>query len=74
MTPYEFRTISHGKTIWNVEHYCLDHADAFVQAQKSSTLYEVQVGKAISGWSWKTSRAMRALTNCAKGSRSIAAF
>ena len=43
MTPYEFRIISHGKTIWTVEHYCLDHADAFVQAQKSSAMYEVQV-------------------------------
>jgi hypothetical protein len=45
MTPYEFRTISHGKTIWTVEHYCLDHADAFVQAKKSSAVYEVQVSQ-----------------------------
>ena len=45
MTPYEFRTVSHGKTIWTAEHYCLSDLDALDEAAKSVKTFEVRVWK-----------------------------
>ena len=43
MAFYEFRTISHGRTIWTVEHCCHDDVDALDQAEKSCENHQVQV-------------------------------
>ena len=43
MTPYEFRTVSHGKTIWTAEHYCRTDLDALERAAKSVREFEVSV-------------------------------
>jgi hypothetical protein len=40
---YEFRTLSHGKTIWTVEHFCQDDNDALDQAAKSAKEFEITV-------------------------------
>jgi hypothetical protein len=45
MTPYEFRTIFHGKTIWTVEQYFLDDSEALAYAAKANVLFETQVWK-----------------------------
>ena len=45
MTPYEFRTVSRGKTIWTVEHYCLNDAEALERAENASRFFETQVWK-----------------------------
>jgi hypothetical protein len=45
MTPYEFRTISHGKTIWTSEHYCLNDAEALDHAKNANGFFETQVWK-----------------------------
>ena len=45
MAPYEFRTVSHGKTIWTVEHYCHDDAEALDRAEKANEVFETQVWK-----------------------------
>jgi hypothetical protein len=39
MTRYEFRTVSHGKTIWTVEHYCLNDAEALDQPKKCEPIF-----------------------------------
>jgi hypothetical protein len=43
MGSYEFRTLSHGKTIWTVEHYCQNNRDALDQAAKAVKEFEVTV-------------------------------
>jgi hypothetical protein len=43
MGLYEFRTISHGKTIRTVEHYCEDNSDALKRAAKSVGEFEITV-------------------------------
>jgi hypothetical protein len=43
MTPYEFRTVSNGKTSWTAEHYCLTDLDALDEAAKSVKEFEVRV-------------------------------
>ena len=43
MVLYEFRTISHGKTIWTAEHYCQSDIDALDQAARSAKEFEVRV-------------------------------
>ena len=45
MTPYELRTISRGKTIWTVEHYCLNDAEALDHAENANRFFEIQVWK-----------------------------
>jgi hypothetical protein len=45
MTPYEFRTVSQGKTIWTVEHYCRNDAEALDAAENANGFFEIQVWK-----------------------------
>jgi hypothetical protein len=43
MSPYEFRTISDGKTIWTAEHHCQSDLDALDQAARLTKEFEVSV-------------------------------
>jgi len=43
MIPYEFRTVSHGKTLWTVEHYFLSDLEALNEAAKSGRQFEIRV-------------------------------
>ena len=46
MTRYEFRTVSRGKIIWTVEHYCLNDAEALDHAENANRFLRSRSGKA----------------------------